>query len=159
VKVGQLALALARPGRSGLQATLGIISARLESQSHGEEEYILHTDAVLYPGFSGGPLVNVNGQVVGILNLMFGRGKGVALGTPITNHILKALLAHGRVQRGYLGVRTQQVLLPEGLRQSLDLSQENGLLLVQVDTGSPAERSGLLLGDVLLAFNSVDVSD
>jgi S1-C subfamily serine protease len=159
VRVGNLALALARPGHGGLQATLGIISARLESQSHGQEEYILHTDAVLYPGFSGGPLVNVNGKVVGILNLMFGRGKGVALGTPITNHIIQALLAHGRVQRGYLGVRTQQVMLPEGLRKSLSLSQETGLLLVQVDPGSPAEKGGLLLGDVLLAFNDVDVSD
>src|SRR5579871_2874882 len=63
VKVGQLVLAIGRPGQAGLQATLGIVSARRETQSGGQPEYILHTDAVLYPGFSGGPLVNTQGEV------------------------------------------------------------------------------------------------
>src|SRR5579871_7003815 len=78
VKGGHLVLALARPGNAGLQATLGIISARQDSQNDGQDEYLLHTDALLYPGFSGGPLVDVSGQVVGLINLMFGRGKGIA---------------------------------------------------------------------------------
>jgi S1-C subfamily serine protease len=159
VRVGHLALALARPGSGPLQATLGIISARLDSQTGGLEEYILHTDAILYPGFSGGPLVNAGGHVVGILNLMFGRGKGVALGAPITSHVVSALLAHGRIRRGYLGIRTQQAALPETLRASLKIASETGLLLIQVDEGSPAERGGLLLGDVVVSINQVDVSD
>jgi S1-C subfamily serine protease len=159
VKVGQLALALGRPGRSGLQATIGIISARQESQTHGQPGYIVHTDALLYPGFSGGPLVDVSGRVVGMTDRMFGRGIGIALGTPIVEQVATALLKHGHIRRGYLGVRTQLVGLPENLRQALNLSQERGLLVVQVETGSPAEQAGLLLGDTLLRINDQPLQD
>ncbi len=159
VRVGQLALALGRPGRSGLQATIGIVSARQESQTHGQPGYILHTDAVLYPGFSGGPLVDVSGRVVGMINRMFGRGIGVAVGTPVVAQIAQALLTHGRIRRGYLGVRTQLVPLPENLRQAQSLSQDRGLLVVQVEVGSPAEQAGLLLGDTLLSINGQALLD
>jgi len=158
VKVGHLALALGRPGSAGLQATLGIISARLESQSSGQPEYIVNTDAVLYPGFSGGPLVDVEGHVVGICNLMFGRGQGVAVGAPTVKHIVEALL-QGKVSRGYLGVRTQLVGLPENLRTAQNIEQERGLLIAQVEKGSPAETGGLMLGDTLLAIDTQPVSD
>ena len=155
VKVGHLALALGRPGNSGLQATIGIIGSRIESQSGGQTGYILHTDVVLYPGFSGGPLVDIEGRIVGLNNLMYGRGKGVAVGTPILTHIAGALLSHGRVQRGYLGVRTQNADLPK----SLGLEQSGGALIVQVESVSPAERAGLLLGDVILAADGQTVND
>jgi S1-C subfamily serine protease len=159
VRVGQLALALGRPGDSGLQATIGILSARIETQSKGQAEYILNSDAVLYPGFSGGPLVDVVGRVVGINNLMFGRGRGVALGVPTVTHVANALLAHGRIQRGYLGIRTQLVALPAPLVQSLMLEQERGLLIVQVESGSPADQGGLMLGDILLHIDGSAVQD
>ena len=77
VWVGRLVLALDHPGESGLSATLGIINAR---QDAGRPEYVLHTDATLYPGFSGGPLANVSGEVVGLSNLGLGCGMGFALG-------------------------------------------------------------------------------
>ncbi len=155
VNVGHLALALGRPGAGGLQATIGIIGSRIESQTGGQEGYILHTDAVLYPGFSGGPLVDSSGRIVGLNNLIFGRGKGVAIGTPILNHVAGALLAHGRIHRGYLGVRTQSVAVPA----SLGLSQHGGALIVQVETGSPAQHSGVFLGDVVLGIDGTAVSD
>jgi S1-C subfamily serine protease len=158
-KVGHLALALARPGNAGLQATLGIISARQDSQNGGQEEYLLHTDALLYPGFSGGPLVDVNGQVLGLINLMFGRGKGIALGVPVVEHTVETLLAHGRVQRGYLGVFTQMVGLPAGIKAALGREQERALLVVKVETESPAEQGGLLMGDTLLALNGKSLED
>lgn len=153
VKVGHLTLALGRPGEGGLQATIGIIGSRINSQSNGQEGYILHTDAVLYPGFSGGPLIDTAGRIVGLNNLMFGRGKGVAIGTPILNHVAGALLAHGRVQRGYLGVRTQSVAAPAGFEQ------EGAALIVQVEPGSPAEAAGLLLGDAVLAIDGHTISE
>jgi S1-C subfamily serine protease len=159
VKVGHLVLAVGRPGSAGLQATIGIVSARLETERGGQVGYILHTDAVLYPGFSGGPLVDTGGRAVGVNNLMYGRGKGVAIGTPVVAQVADALLAHGRVRRGYLGVRTQLVALPEGLRQSLSLTQERALLVVQVEAGSPAEQGGLLLGDTLLGVNEETIQD
>lgn len=159
VKVGHLVLALGRPGDTGLHATIGIISARLDSQTDDQPEYVLHTDAVLYPGFSGGPLVNVSGALVGLNNLVFGRGRGVALGTPTVEHIAQAVLAHGRVLRGYLGIRMQIVALPASLRGALQLAQEHGLLIVQVEPGSPAEQAGVLLGDTLLSLNDRAITD
>ena len=146
VKVGQIVLALGRPGTSGLQATIGIVGARMESQTGGQAGYVLNTDAVLYPGFSGGPLVDVSGRMVGLNNLMFGRGKGVAVGAPIVAAVATSLLAHGKVRRGYLGVRSQTVAVP----QSLKLNQEYAALVIQVEPGSPADRAGFLLGDVIL---------
>ncbi len=159
VKVGHLVLALARPGTAGLQATIGIISARMDTERAGHLGYILHTDAVLYPGFSGGALVDTTGRVVGMTNLAFGRGKSVAVGAPVVRQVIESLLAHGTVPRGYLGIRTQLVPLPEGLRKKRNLSQEHALLVVQVESGSPAEKGGLLLGDTLLSINGQPVQD
>jgi len=159
VKVGHLMLAIGRPGDAGLQATIGIVSARLESQSGGHAEHVLHTDAILYPGFSGGALVDTEGRVAGLLNRGFGRGIGVALGVPILEHVAGALLAQGRVRRGYLGISTQAVLLPDGLRRTLNLAQERGLLIAGVGNGTPAEAGGLLLGDTLLALDGAPVED
>lgn len=150
-QVGILVLALGRPGYAGLQATLGIISSRVEAQTDGKAEYLLGTDADLYPGFSGGPLVDMAGQLVGLANLNFGRGQGVALGVPILEHVTETLLTQGTVKRGFLGISTQAVALPDSLRTALGLTQERGLLVVQVGTGSAAEAGGLLLGDILLA--------
>jgi S1-C subfamily serine protease len=152
-------LALGRPGGSGLQATLGIISARQEAQDGGRPEYLLHTDATLYPGFSGGPLVNVQGQIVGLTNLSFGRGMGLALGLPILTHVAESLLAGGAVKRGYLGVSTQSVPLPESLKAALGLTQERGLLVVQVESGGPADAAGLQLGDTVLGLNGQALDD
>lgn len=159
VRIGNLALAVARPGEAGLQATIGLLSARYETETHGQPGYVVHTDAVLYPGFSGGALVDMRGQVIGLTNRMYGRGMGVALGTPVVAQVAQVLLMHGRVQRGYLGVRTQQVPLPENLVTNLNLGQRRGLLVVQVETGSPADKSGLLLGDTLLRLDDHPLED
>jgi S1-C subfamily serine protease len=159
VRVGQIALALGRPGDLGLLATLGVISARRDSQTGDHEEYILSTDADLYPGVSGGALLNAQGAFVGLLNRMYGRGLGVALGTPLVERVVDTLLAHGRIPRGYLGIRTQLVAVPAHLKVSLNLSQTQGLLVVNVDAGSPAEQGGLLLGDTLLTIGGEAVQD
>lgn len=159
IKVGHIVTAVGRPGNYGLQATMGIISAKIESQSGGQDEYILYTDATLYPGFSGGPLVDTSGHVVGMTNRMFGRGMGVALGTPIIARIANAILTHGRVKRGYLGIGTQPVLLQPSLKQALNLAQERALLIVQVGADSPAEHGGLMIGDVLLQINHQAIQD
>jgi S1-C subfamily serine protease len=158
-KIGSLVLALGRPGTWGLHSTLGIISARLDTERGGEPGYILHTDAVLYPGFSGGALVGMSGRILGITNLLFGRGKGVAIGMPVVSQVAKALLAHGRVRRAFLGIGAQSAPLPKTLVGELGLQQERALLVVQVESGSPAERGGLLLGDVLLGIGEQAVQD
>lgn len=159
VQTGQLALALTRPGSANLAATFGLVSARIDTQSAGRPEYIVHSDVTLYPGSSGGALVDMEGRLIGMIDLAFGRGRGVALGVPILASVAEALLTHGRIPRGYLGVRTQLVPLPSQLKTGLPNGQEYGLLVVQVEPASPAERAGLLLGDTLLAANGTSLDD
>ena len=157
--VGSIALAVARPGDMGLTATLGLVSSRIDTETAGNAEYIVSTDAVLYPGFSGGVLIGADGTLIGLLNRGFGRGMGVALGTPLVERVVQTLVAHGRIPRGYLGVRTQLVALPDALRAAQNIEQARGLLVAQVELGSPAEAGGLFLGDTLLAINGQAVHD
>jgi S1-C subfamily serine protease len=158
-RAGQFALALGRPGVHGLEVTLGLLNARVESQSGGNPEYLLHTDATFYPGFSGGPLVDMSGKLIGLCNLNYGRGRNVALGTPTVAHVVEAIVARGRVQRGYLGVRTQAVTLPESVRTRIALKQAHALMLVGIEEGGPADRGSLMLGDTLLGLDDRTVAD
>ena len=157
VKVGHLVLALGRPGKT-VQATLGIVSAFGENwrtPAGGLVDYYLQTDVVMYPGFSGGPLVNAAGEVVGLNTSALLRGVSLTVPTPTLQRVVETLLKHGRVQRGYLGVSTQPVRLPNKLRQ--ELGQETGLLLVAVEADSPAEQGGLLLGDTIVALDGTPI--
>lgn len=158
--VGTLALAVARPGGTHLTVTLGVVGGRHETETDGAPEYILYTDATLYPGASGGALIDAGtGEFLGLLDRLYGRGAGVALGAPLVARVVSALLAHGRVPRGYLGVRTQVVPIPTSLRNGLNIGQEYGLLVAGVAGGSPAETGGVLLGDTLIALNGESVQD
>lgn len=151
--VGQLALALGRPGQS-VQATLGIISAlggEWRTPHGGQIERYLQTDVVMYPGFSGGPLVSAGGELIGLNSSALLPGHSIAVPVPTLARVAEALLAHGRMRRGYLGISTQRVRLPESLVASL--GQKRGLLVVSVEAGSTAEQAGLTLGDTLITFN------
>jgi S1-C subfamily serine protease len=113
LRVGQLALALARPGR-GVQATLGVISALGESWhtgAGGEIDRYLQTDVLMYPGFSGGPLL-VGQTFAGINSSALLRGTSVTLPATTVRRVVEDLLSHGRVKRGFLGISTQPVRLP-----------------------------------------------
>ena len=153
-KVGNLALALGRPGRN-VQATVGIISAVSEGEwrtpAGGEVDHYLQTDVLMYPGFSGGPLLDVAGQVVGLNSSALVRGASVALPAATLSEVAAALLAHGRMRRGYLGVSTQPVRLPEKVREAV--GQETGLLIISVEKDSPAEAGGLVLGDTIVSLD------
>jgi S1-C subfamily serine protease len=156
LRVGQLALALARPGR-GVQATLGVISALGESWhtgAGGEIDRYLQTDVLMYPGFSGGPLLAGN-TFAGINSSALVRGASVTIPATTVRRVVEALLSHGRVRRGYLGVSTQPVRLPAPLAESV--GQETGLLIVNVEPDSPAGEAGLLLGDTLVRLDGEPV--
>jgi S1-C subfamily serine protease len=157
LKVGHLALALGRPGRT-VQATLGIISALGESwrtPAGGHVDRYLQTDVVMYPGFSGGPLVAASGEVIGLNTSALLRGISLTVPIPTIRQVVEALLTHGRVRRGFLGVGAQAVRLPSALREQL--GQETGLLLVSVEPDSPADQGGLLLGDTIVGFDDQPV--
>lgn len=155
--VGHMVLALGRPGQT-VQATLGIVSAlggSWRTRHGGQVDHYLQTDVVMYPGFSGGPLVSAAGQVIGINTSALVRGTSLALPTPTVRRVVETLLAHGQVRRGFLGVGAQPVSLPEALAETL--KQETGLLLVSVEPDSPAEQGGLFLGDTLIALDGQPV--
>lgn len=152
LRVGHLVLALGRPGQT-VQATLGIVSALGESwraPTGGQLDRYLQTDVVMYPGFSGGPLIDANGQMLGLNTSALLRGVSLAVPSTTVRRVVETLLAHGRVRRGYLGVGIQPVRLPADVAG--EIGQETGLLLVQVKPDSPAERGGLLLGDTIVAL-------
>ncbi|MCB9457391.1 MAG: trypsin-like peptidase domain-containing protein [Anaerolineaceae bacterium] len=216
LKVGNLILALGRPGQN-MQGTLGIVSARGEVMSEGmpfppgfpfgrgghrhevhehhehhererqarhaehmekrasrrkqrrggmeawwgtrtmgsTAEGFIQTDVVMYPGFSGGPLVDASGRVYGMNTSGFMRGLSLAVPTLTIKRVAETLLQHGRMRRGFLGISAQPVRLPEALAEQL--GQDTGLLLASVETGSPAEQGGLLLGDVVVTLDGVTV--
>ncbi len=159
--VGVLVLALGRPGRS-IQASLGIIQAaggEWRTPAGGRVEQYLRPDLVMYPGFSGGALVDVSGNAFGMNTSGLTRSTAVTLSGLTLERVVTALLAYGHVRRGYLGIGSQPVRLPDALSQQLasqqpDLKgQDTGLLISSVEAGSPAERAGLLLGDTLVAIH------
>jgi S1-C subfamily serine protease len=157
LSVGHLALGLGRPGRT-VQATLGIISALGEgwrTPAGGRVEPYLQTDLVMYPGFSGGPLVDVASGVLGLNTSALLRGISLAVPTPTVRRVVETLLAHGRVRRGYLGVGAQPVRLPADLAEQV--GQETGLLLVSVEPDAPADGAGLTLGDTIVALDGQPV--
>ena len=153
LRVGHLVLALGRPGESSA-ATLGIVGAlgaRWRTPAGGQVDRYLQTDVVMYPGFSGGPLVDSAGQVLGLNTSSLLRGIALTVPEPTLRRVVEALLTHGRVRRGYLGVGAQPARLPSGLAD--EIGQETGLLLVSVEAASPAEKAGLLLGDVVVSLD------
>jgi S1-C subfamily serine protease len=155
--VGHLVLALGRPGKT-VQATLGVISAlggSWRTRGGGQIDRYLQTDVVMYPGFSGGPLVDAAGLVVGINTSALLRGTSLAIPTPTVARVVDDLVAHGQVRRGYLGVGTQPARLPTDL--ATELGQETGLLLMSVEPGSPAHKGGLFMGDTIVAFDGQPV--
>ena len=150
-------LAMGRPGQT-VQATLGILSALEQAWRTlpgGQVDRYLQTDVVMYPGFSGGPLVDVRGHVLGLNTSALMRSVSLAVPSPTLRRVVETLLTHGRVQRGYLGAGIQTVRLPADLAEQA--GQETGLLLVQVMENSPAAQGGLLLGDTIVALDDQPV--
>ncbi len=157
LRVGHMVLALGRPGKN-VQATLGIVSALGDSwrtPAGGPVDRYLQTDTVMYPGFSGGPLVDAQGRFVGLNTSALLRGVSITVPVPILNRVVQDLSEHGSVRRAYLGVGAQPNRLPDGIAK--ELGQETGLLLVSVEQDSAAEEGGMFLGDTLVSLGGTTV--
>jgi serine protease DegQ len=152
IKVGHLVLALSRPGRS-VRASLGIVSVRGEAwrtPSGGRLDHFVQTDLTRHPGFSGSLLAGAGGEALGLNTTGLLRGATVAVTGSTLRRVVEALVAHGQVRRGYLGIGTYPVRLPAPLDK--EAGQAVALMLVSVEPGSPAEKAGLRLGDALVTF-------
>ena len=159
--IGQLVLALGRPSNAGIEASLGVISAMggpLRTPRGSIDRYI-RTDATPYPGFSGGPLVDAEGKVVGVNTSGFGRGVVLTIPADYAWKVADQLARSGSVKRGFLGVRSEAVELPESAQKELKRSQTTGLLLVGVERKSPAEAAKLIVGDILVGVDGQPVPD
>ena len=162
VKVGQLVLALGRPNDAGIQASWGIvtnISGPTRTFRGGMLDEYIQSETTPYPGFSGGPLINTDGEVIGLNTSGLTRGSSLTIPVKVSWRVGEALAAHGTVKRGYLGVRTQPVEIPDSGRQALNREQSQGLLVLWLEEGGPAERGGLLVGDILVAISGQAVGD
>lgn len=158
-RVGQIVLAIGRPGAGTAQASWGLINAigSPRRSRRSKPDTLIRTDATPYPGFSGGPLVDVGGSVVGLFTSWRSASEPVAIPIAHVVHVAEQLARHGHVRRGYLGISSQPIALPE--RQRAGRQQEIGLLIVRVEDGSPASAAGLLVGDILVGVEGHEITD
>jgi len=159
-QVGQLVLALGRPTDEGIQASLGIIGivgGQYRTHHGGAVEGVMRTDATRYPGFSGGPLIDTEGLLIGIN--VFGHRFGSSLTIPVGQalQIADKLHKEGSIKQGYLGIRSEIVELPGAA--SLNRDQKTGLLIVGIEQESPAHSSDLMVGDVLIGIQGNPVTN
>src|SRR5215472_1511911 len=143
----------ARTRRGDLVASSGIIggiSGEWRNWRGGQLDQHIRLDLALYPGFSGGPLLNARGEVVGINTRGLAHGRAVAVPVATVNRVVEELLNKGHIARPYLGIAMQPVEVPERMRPKLKAETRAGLLVTHVENGGPADVAGVLLGDVLL---------
>lgn len=153
-RVGHLAVAIARSWSNAVTASLGIVSViggPLHTGRRRSIDQVIRTTAPMHDGFSGGAFVDTNGGLVGVATAAEIRGLGVVIPAGIAWSTAAAVLEHGRLKRGYLGVAGQAVALSAA--QTTQHDRKEGLLVVGVTSGSPAADAGLIVGDVLLDFD------
>ena len=154
-RVGHVVLAIGRPAPGDPMASLGVVSAMggpWRTFRGGTVEGYLRADATMYPGFSGGPLIDSAGAVLGITSSRLGRGDAVAIPYAAASGVIDSLLEHGRIRRGYLGVASQPASLPVEIGGSGEV-----LLVVMVERGSPADRAGLIVGDSIVSLGDTRI--
>ena len=161
-KLGQLVLALGRSRTTSLVASAGIIGAasgEWRTWRGGRLDQHIRLDLNLYPGFSGGPLVNAQGKVVGINTRGLGRGRPVTIPLSTVNRVVDELLQHGHIARPYLGLAMQPATLAESLRSKIASAGSSALLVVHVEPEGPAEKAGALVGDLVVELEGKPAED
>ncbi len=160
VRVGNLVVAVGRSWRGNVSAATGIVAGiggPLHTAHGPAIDEVLRVDVDPRPGLSGGPLIDASGDVIGIMSVGLMRGAPLAIPAAIAWRIGQELAAHGRIRRGHVGISTQPVRIPPGQRAGRN--QEAGLLVVGVGSGSPADRAGLLVGDIIVGFDGRRIDD
>jgi len=158
IRVGQLAIAIGNPYGFQYSVTAGVVSAlgrSLRSSSGRLIDNVIQTDAALNPGNSGGPLVNSNGEVIGVNTAVILPAQGLCFAVAINTakFVAGQLIQNGRIRRAYLGLGGQTVEIPRAIVRAQQLKIETGVLVISLENGSPAERAELHEGDVIVALD------
>jgi S1-C subfamily serine protease len=159
IRVGQMVLALANPYGEQPSVTQGLVTSARSSIRGWSGRFlndIVITDARLNPGYSGGPLVDVQGRMLG-MNVFVVASRGIAIRTHTLKRIAESLMSSGTVKRGYLGISFYPISLPMEVTDPLGIKQSAGLMVVSVERGSPAKKAGLLIGDTILTLGQQQV--
>jgi serine protease Do len=161
LQVGDWVVAVGNPFGLGNTVTAGIVSAKYRHIGAGSYDDFIQTDASINPGNSGGPLLNTDGEVIGINTAIFSQtGGSIGIGFAIPINMAKELLPQlkqGKVVRGWLGVMIQEIT-PE-LKDKLDLQDQKGALVADVSPGGPAEKAGIKRGDVIVSFDGKAINE
>jgi len=162
VNTGEFVLALANPiNRKQPTATTGIVTnpdSTIRGFRGTAMENAIATDAKLNPGFSGGPLVDAQGRLIGI-HTAYVWQRGIAIPVNKVKSVTNRLLTGGKIRKAYLGLVANTVAIPEEIQQEAGIEQETGVMVFQVEAGGPARRAGLTMGDVIVKFNGKSVAD
>jgi len=162
IRVGQLVIAIGNPYGFQYSVTAGVVSAlgrSLRAQSGRLMDDVIQTDAALNPGNSGGPLVNVRGEVIGVNTAMILPAQGISFATSIdtAKFVASRLIRDGKVSRSYIGLAGQNVPLPRRIVRYYNLGTSTGILVVSFEAGSPARHAGLQEGDVIIGLDDRSV--
>ena len=164
IRPGQLAIAIGNPYGFQFTVTAGVVSAlgrSMRSRSGRLIDNVIQTDTALNPGNSGGPLVNSQGEVIGVNTAVILPAQGIcfALAINTAKFVAGRLIRDGKIRRGHLGVGGQNVPLQRSLIRFFNLPAETGVLVVSVEPNSPAERAGLQEGDIITSFGDQLIKD
>jgi S1-C subfamily serine protease len=155
-RTGEIALATGRAGSGLPDVSIGVINSTGIGLRVGRGriiEPIIQSEVVMLPGFSGGPLVSARGQVLGMNSSHLGRAESLTISNDALTPIVQALITHGRLRKGYLGIGAQAVGLAEAQVSDTGQRHEVGLVILSIDQGGPAHEAGLLIGDILVAVD------
>jgi S1-C subfamily serine protease len=155
LSVGDFSIAIARTRRGNIVASFGIISGLMGEWQvgHTRIDQFIRPDLTLYPGFSGGALVDAAGNLVGLNTSGLLRGKPIVIPSSTLTRIAEEIATSGHVARPYIGLVMQPVEIPQSLQQSAGIESSTGLLAMNVEPGGPSDTAGILLGDILMKLD------
>ena len=158
IKVGQLVFAFANPFGRRPSTTSGIVTTANAALGWGRGfmENMIITDAPLNPGYSGGPLVDASGKMIG-LNVAYANSRGIAIPINASKVIIDSLIREGRIRRAHLGIMTDTLSFSQDIAKQAKIEQEEGLMILEVEPDSPAKKAGLVVGDIVVGFNKARI--